>query len=306
MVVRRNSATWDLDTDLWTIRLEDGHAERVTQLAGGVDQPVWSPTDDRIAFSRWDYYNRETEFGMDGEIYVVDADGGAVRNLTNDDEECDPICRGDMRDEAPSWSPDGRRIAFVSTRGEMPDPEHAPTTSQVWEMRPDGTGLRKRTSTPTWKIATAWRAVAWLDTVTAPRCFDFGVAVRNDATARIPLDCTDDNGDHLTLRILAPPAHGTLTPIGEDGAVRYTPEAGYTGADQFTYAASDEVDSSGPATVTITVSAPPPPPPPPSPTPPWSGGGISMGGGSGGGGGGGATTTTSRAARARRSPATAS
>jgi len=281
VVVRVNNPVLDRDTDLWTIRLEDGHAERITHLSHGVEEPAWSPTDDRIAFTRWDAYNRETDWGNDSEIYVVDADGGGVRNLTDDDEDCTFTCRGDMRDEAPTWSPDGRRIAFISAQGEQTDPERPPTTSQVWEMRPDGTGARKRTTSPTYKVATAWRSVAWLDTATAPRCFDLDVAVRNDASVKIPLDCTDDNGDQLTLRITDPPDHGTLTPIAEDGSVRYTPLAGYTGADEFIYDASDELDSSGPAVARIAVAAPPPPPPPPPPPSPWTSGGWTAGGGGG-------------------------
>ena len=50
------------DADIYTVRLEDGHLNRVTDL-GKVDEPAWSPTGDRIVFSRWDVPFVETEFG---------------------------------------------------------------------------------------------------------------------------------------------------------------------------------------------------------------------------------------------------
>src|SRR5205085_11205396 len=44
-----------------------------------------------------------------------------------------------------------------------------------------------------------------------------------------------------------------------DGTVTYTPTASYTGADSFTYNASDGSLSSSVATVTLSVTAAPPP-----------------------------------------------
>ena len=54
------------------------------------------------------------------------------------------------------------------------------------------------------------------------------------------------------------PAHGTLGSINQaNGQVTYTPAAGYTGPDSFTFTVTDTTTSltSNPATVSITVSA---------------------------------------------------
>ncbi|MFN2635779.1 MAG: hypothetical protein ABR585_01970 [Gemmatimonadaceae bacterium] len=61
--------------------------------------PTWSPDDRQIAFSG-------THGGIT-DLYIIDADGKNLRQLTND-------MYGDLQ---PAWSPDGTRIAFASDRG---------------------------------------------------------------------------------------------------------------------------------------------------------------------------------------------
>jgi len=65
--------------------------------------PVWSPDDKRIAFSG--------THGGTTDLYIVDADGKNLRQLTNDEY-------GDMQ---PAWSPDGRQLAFATDRGPQTD-----------------------------------------------------------------------------------------------------------------------------------------------------------------------------------------
>ena len=60
------------------------------------------------------------------EIYVMDADGGNQRNLTNNPAD----------DRSPSWSPDGKRIAFVSARDGK---------SEIYVMDDDGDNQRRLT-----------------------------------------------------------------------------------------------------------------------------------------------------------------
>jgi hypothetical protein len=63
---------------------------------------------------------------------------------------------------------------------------------------------------------------------------------------------TDPDGDAISLLAVGKAAHGTVAMQGN--AVRYTPAAGYTGADSFTYQVRDARGATAIATVNVTVS----------------------------------------------------
>lgn len=67
---------------------------------------------------------------------------------------------------------------------------------------------------------------------------------------------SDPDNDTLTALKVSDPAHGTLT-LNANGSFTYTPTAGYSGADSFTYKANDGTVDSTIATVSITVRAAP-------------------------------------------------
>ena len=67
---------------------------------------------------------------------------------------------------------------------------------------------------------------------------------------------SDSNSDPLTVRLDRNVAHGTLT-LQSNGSFSYAPAAGFTGTDDFTYAASDGKTESAVATVTIAVGEAP-------------------------------------------------
>ncbi len=79
--------------------------------------------------------------------------------------------------------------------------------------------------------------------------------VVNQANGVLANDTDPDTGTTLTATIVAQPQHGTVT-LNSNGSFTYTPTAGYTGPDSFTYRASDGTLQSGIATVNLTVQAP--------------------------------------------------
>jgi prealbumin domain-containing protein/Big-like domain-containing protein/PKD domain-containing protein len=89
------------------------------------------------------------------------------------------------------------------------------------------------------------------------------VAVDQSATTPsrpldLNLNATDFEFDPLTFTIGTPPAHGALGDCSS-GSCIYTPTAGYTGPDSFTWKANDGTSDSNVGTFTITVTANQPP-----------------------------------------------
>ncbi len=95
---------------------------------GLVDQqtpPHWSPDSTELAVVVG------TVFGGAGEIVVVKADGSGQRVLATDQAF------------NPSWSPDGKRIAFHRVVDPSEYWQERPCTMRVWVMNADGSGERR-------------------------------------------------------------------------------------------------------------------------------------------------------------------
>ena len=96
---------------------------------------------------------------------------------------------------------------------------------------------------------------------TPPTAVADAYTVAQDNTLVVPAggvlaNDTDPNSQALTVgtpRPVSGPADGALT-LDADGSFTYTPDAGFSGTDSFTYVANDGFADSAPATVTITVT----------------------------------------------------
>ena len=109
--------------DIRLLYLRRGSDTRLTRTPGRYKAGVAiSPDGRQIAFTRIDPGHFE-------QIFVMNVDGSGSRRVS----------RGDFYDFLPRWSPDGKRIAFTSSRD---------GTNGVYTMRTDGSDVRNVSRTP--------------------------------------------------------------------------------------------------------------------------------------------------------------
>ena len=116
-----------LQTDIWKFPVDGLPTEnvrralRVTRQTGEVLTPTASPDDKEVAFL--------SDSGSHANLWIVNTESGGLRQITY---ERDP----NVAVGVPVWSPDGRVIAFVCSRG------NRGLTFGVWLVDSDGSNLR--------------------------------------------------------------------------------------------------------------------------------------------------------------------
>src|SRR6185503_17784019 len=82
------------------------------------------------------------------------------------------------------------------------------------------------------------------------------ITTPEDTATNLVLTASDVDGNPLTFIIITGPTNGTLSLINTNtGAVTYTPNTNFNGADSFTFRAHDGTTNSSVATVSLTVTA---------------------------------------------------
>lgn len=127
-------------TQVWLLNRAGGEAEKLTDIKGGISDYVWSPNSKQLVIvsrdqdpadepEKMEGWKRKTKppIVIDRYHFKQDRADYLKRLYTHlwlfdvAGRKADALTTGPYDDTAPSWSPDGTRIGFVSRRGANPD-----------------------------------------------------------------------------------------------------------------------------------------------------------------------------------------
>ncbi len=208
----------DRDLEIYVLDAAGGDPVNLTRHPANDQSPAWSPDGRRIAF-----VSNRNGGGHLGHLFVMDADGGELEQLTYEPQaswaflpawspdgssitflssqggvegiHVVDVASGGMRLLSPeggesSWSPDGARIAYtvLDTTGDF---------SHIWVMAADGSGARQLTSAEAWDRSPTWspdgtRIAFARQSEQEPRYDIYIVTVEGGAEERVTDDPHDD------------------------------------------------------------------------------------------------------------------
>jgi len=138
----------DENEEIYVWNADGSGQNRLTNNSDSDKDPSWGPTTASAPVetaeplatvgTRIVYASREPGYYSD--IYVMDADGSDRTKIVDSPQ----------LDGAPSWSPDGSKIAFVSGR------DFAAHGNEIYTVDSDGTGVERLTEAPGFSLDPSW------------------------------------------------------------------------------------------------------------------------------------------------------
>lgn len=131
-----------LTRNVWVMNSDGTNAQPLTKLTVAASSaPAWSPDGTKIAYVSARALNGTNNAGSPN-LWVMNADGSGSRPLTA------LTSTYNMSTETPSWSPDGSKIVFASSRA-TDGSDNGSAIQNIWIVNADGTGARALTSLST-------------------------------------------------------------------------------------------------------------------------------------------------------------
>ncbi len=128
-----------LTRNVWVMNSDGSGAQPLTKLTVAASSaPAWSPDGTKIAYISARALDGTNNAGSPN-LWVMNADGSGSRPLTA------LTSTYNMSTETPSWSPDGSRIVFASSRA-TDGSDNGSAVQNIWVVNADGTGARALTS----------------------------------------------------------------------------------------------------------------------------------------------------------------
>ena len=126
--------------EVWVMNADGSGETRLTNDLRASGTPDWSPDGNKIAFTRINCAANDRDcFGVNYDIWVMNAHGRKETKLTTNPSH----------DRFPSWSPDGKKIAFDGMVA-------GGNNFDVFVMNADGSGVSRLTDTTLEEEAPKW------------------------------------------------------------------------------------------------------------------------------------------------------